>query len=109
MQIFKEKVNLVLVALTAALFIVSGIILFINIPRMVSPIILHFDSFNGADIFGNKSDLWMVWFAGIILSGFNIYLGEVLYRRERILSYVFVGSALLISLIVLLAAGVLTS
>jgi len=58
---------------------------------------------------GEKSDIWGIWAGGLALLIVNSFLAGVFYHRERVLAYVFAGAALLLSILALVALGVIFS
>lgn len=108
-RLIKEKVLLVFIALSLALMIFSLGLIFFNIDKLSSPVILHFDEFKGIDLFGEGRDLWGIWLAGFVAIAFNIFLGHALFYRERALTYLLVGSGLLISILILVVLGTIIS
>lgn len=101
--IFKEKLLLVLIFLSLLLLVFSLGLVYFNIDKLSSPIIIHFDGLKGIDFFGQTRDLWFIWLTGFTIVILNIFLGNVFFYRERILTYLFLGSGLLISILLLVA------
>lgn len=109
MEIFKEKILVILSALSGAFLFFGLVLIYFNIHNFSLPVILHFDAFRGIDLFGERVDVWGIWFTGLIAILVNTYLAEVLFYRERVLSYLFIGANFLLALLVLIISGVIVS
>jgi len=107
MMIFKEKPLFITTILSASLLLLSLLLIILNIHKVGSPVILHFDIFRGIDLFGNKIDIWFFWLSSLLIAFLNSALGEIFFYKERILSYLLVSSNLLFALITLVAVGVI--
>ncbi|MGC9610732.1 MAG: hypothetical protein ABSE68_00720 [Minisyncoccia bacterium] len=107
MAIFKQKVLLIFLGLTAALFMSSFILSFFELSGSSYPIILHFEPFRGVDLIGNMTDFWSIWASGFIFAILNTWLAEILFYRERFLSYLFIAANVLISVLILIISGVI--
>ncbi len=105
----EKKTMFVLLAAAGILTLFSLILVLTNISTLASPVVIHFDKFRGIDSLGGKSDVWGIWAGGLALFAVNSVLSGVFYKRERVLAYVFAGAALLLSVLVLVALGVIFS
>ncbi len=106
MNIFRQKILLVLMGLTGALFGASLILALFRLNGLSYPIILHFDPFRGVDFLGNMTDFWSIWAGGLVFVILNTWLSETLFERERFLSYLFIAANVLIALLMLIITGV---
>ena len=77
----------------AGFFLVAGIVwlisfsfVYVNILDAANVLVIHFDSFNGADFFGGKSDVFDIIVTAAIIWILNLGLAQLFYYRERILS-----------------------
>ena len=104
-----HKAISVLIAISLALLAVSGIIAFLQYGRLAPLIVIHFDALHGVDTFGTRASVWGVWFLGLAINIVNALLAYEFYHRERVLSYLYLGANVLVSLIVLIAVGVVVS
>ena len=109
MTIFREKILLILIGISAALFAASLLLTFFRLNGLSYPVILHFDAFRGVDFVGNLADFWTIWAGGIIIAAANLWLAVSLFHRERFLSYLFVSANVLIALLTLIITGVVAS
>jgi hypothetical protein len=105
----KEKVLRVFLVITGILFLLSLGLIYFNTKNLDTPLILHFDQIKGIDLFGEKIDLWLIWFMGFAMAVINTFLGQVFFERERILSYIFIGTNILISILLLIVVGTIIS
>ncbi len=106
MNIFKQKVLLILMGLTGILFGASLTMALFRLGGLSYPVILHFDPFRGVDFLGNMTDFWAVWIGGFVLMVINVWLGETFFKRERFLSYLFISANVIIALLILIITGV---
>lgn len=100
----------------AGFFITAGIIwvisfsfVYANILDASNVLIIHFDSFRGADFFGEKSDVFDIIVTAAIVWGINLGLAHIFYYRERFLSYVLSGATLGYMVLILLAVNAIIS
>ena len=107
--IFNDKPISIFTALSF-LFIVIGLALvYFNITRLTSPIVLHFDNVLGMDFFGEKYALWFVWLTGVFTVVVNFFIGKTLFYRERVLSYLVFGTTSFFSFLNLVAISQIIS
>ena len=100
----------------AVFFLISGIIwvigfsqVYLNILDASNVLVIHFDSFRGADFFGGKSDVFDIIVTAAIIWAVNLGLAGVFYFRERFLSYVLAGATLVYMVLILLAVNAIIS
>lgn len=94
--------------LLSLLFIIfSATILFINQKNFIPPIIIRFDTLNSIDRLGTIWDVWHVWVYAPIFFFLNIILTIFSAPRLKILTYLFAGTTLLISIFSLILAAVI--
>ena len=109
MAIFREKIFLILIGISAALFVAGLLLGIFRLNGLSYPIILHFDAFRGVDFVGNLTDFWTIWAGGIVIATVNLRLAASLFHRERFLSYLFVSANVLVALLTLIITGVVAS
>ncbi len=100
----------------AIIFLISGIVwvisfsqVYVNILDVSNVLVIHFDSFRGADFFGEKSDVFDIIVTAAIILGINLGLAHIFYFRERFLSYVLAGVTLIYMVLILLAVNAIIS
>ena len=109
MAVLKEK-TLIIFLIIGGIFMLSSLgLLYFNSSNLIPPIIIHFDSYQGVSFLGTLTDLWSIWLVGFIMIIINFGLSEVFFYRERLLSYLFVGTNIIIALLVLIILAVIIS
>ena len=109
MEIFKQKIFLILIAVSGALLLAALGLLIFGVSGSSAPLIIHFDPAKGVDVFGNLWDVWAVWLTGAVLVITNTVLSRQFYYRERFLTYIFLGANTLISLFTLVIIATIAS
>jgi len=109
MNFWKEKSLRMIFMLGGGIILVSFIFIAFRVGRLTTPVILHFDNFNGIDLFGDRSNVWGVWFLGFIIAFMNAGFAEFFYYRSRILSYVFLTTNFFVSILLLVAVSVIVA
>ncbi|MEK7465326.1 MAG: hypothetical protein AAB631_00955 [Patescibacteria group bacterium] len=109
MKIFTQRKIIILLAVAGFFFVVSLGILLLNIARVSGPLILHFDAFHGIDLFGSVGNIAGMWIMAFAMAIINLFLADLLYFRERVLSYAIVGMNVLISVFLFILMAVIAS
>ena len=78
--------------------------LFQTVAPVDSPIILHYNVYFGVDVIGNWKSLFFMPTLAAALLFLNLVLSRFFYYKERPVSYLFAGVALILQL--LIAVGV---
>jgi len=105
-NILKDKYLRVTVAISVFVLFLTAIIFSFAEP-FNERLILHFDSYNGIDFLGGKWQVFGILFAALVILVINFYLSDFLYSRDRFISYLFVFSGLLLSILILMAVSVI--
>lgn len=95
-------------ALIGMLFlnIASWIMLFIFVKPNDLPIVLHYNVYFGVDVIGDWRQVFLLPAIGLVFMIINGMLSYALYaRRERIAAYVFLLTALLVQISVVIASA----
>jgi hypothetical protein len=71
------------------------------------PIILHYNIYFGVDAVGNWKSLFFMPTLAVVLLFLNLMLSRFFYYKERLVSYLFAGAALVLQL--LMAVGVISA
>lgn len=103
--ILKDKYLTPVFTLSAIIWVVSFSLVYVNILDAANVLVIHFDSFNGADFFGGKSDVFDIIVTAAIIWILNLALAQLFYYRERFLSYLLAGSTLVYMALILLAVN----
>lgn len=107
--LFGSKILFVLFLLGFAFLAISFFIVLLNAGTLAKPVLLHADPRLGVREFGNRGTVWEILGAGVAFMLVNVFLSGALYRRERILSYLIMGSGALVSLLTLVVLGFIIS
>lgn len=93
------------IAFGASLFLlaISGIISYVYFGDTETPFILHFDRYERIDFFGDTSKMFGVVATGLAMIIINLILANLLYTRERFLSYVFAWVSVGVTTLILFA------
>lgn len=108
-DIFRDKYLRSIFGLSLTTLIVSFVIGYFNFNKIDTPLIIHFDAYRGIDFLGEKTKILGFLISALVMILINMYLSDFLYRRERFLSYVFAFVSLIISILILIALGVIIS
>jgi hypothetical protein len=102
MDTWRSKTFLLLSVATVLTLVSSALVISLSIGNMPEESVLHFTR-DGIDRFGPPTELW--WILSIAGVGMiiDLLVGAVLYRRDRTLSYLLVGAAPLMGLLLLIA------
>lgn len=105
----RERTLLTLFVLCGAFLITSfGLVLF-KASSLTLPIILRFDSIRGIDMFGAISDVWGIWLLGFSMIALNLFFAHLFFFRERTLSYLFMGTNVLFSLLLIIIMSLIVN
>lgn len=105
----QEKILVIAAALTGFFFLTALILAIINSPTFAPPLILHFDQYRGADLLGGLASFWLILAGALILILLNFSLAKILWEREKFLAYFLFLANLLLSIILLIAIGVIVN
>lgn len=105
-SIFRKKPLLVLSGLSGIAILGSLILAFLKLKGLSYPLVLHFDIFRGVDFLGDTTDFWGIWLGGFACIILNFFLGEVMFKKERVLSYVFLAINLLLALLLFIITAI---
>ena len=108
-SLFSKKSLLILTGLSGGAIVGSFLLALLNFGKLSYPLVLHFDNFNGVDVIGDTADFWGIWLGGIAYITLNFLLGEAMFKKERILSYVFLSINLLLALILFVITATIIS
>ena len=100
-----------------ALFFISGFLIlivgfsfaYVNILENTNLLVIHFDSFRGADFFGDRRDISDILITALIIWLINFVLANEFYYKERLLSYLLAGGTFLFMVLILIAIRVIIS
>ena len=96
-------------AASAFLWVAAFSLAYVNTLDAANVLAIHFDASKGVDFFGGKGDIFNIMIIAAIVGGINAVLAELMYRREKFLSYVIGGATLLYMVLIFLAIGAIIS
>lgn len=71
--------------------------------------VIHFDSYRGIDFLGDRGDVFGILTVGLVINLVNFLLAWGFYRREHFLAQLISYATIFISLLILIAVGVIIS
>jgi hypothetical protein len=102
-DVWRDRLALVLLASGAlALLVLVGWLSF-RFPSLPPLVPLHFDAEGVADRYGSRVQVFITPFIGFLVLALNAILGGFAYRRERMMSYLLWGGAVLAQILVWVA------
>ncbi len=97
--IVRDKIIFVFLLLTAILLVVSFVLTYFKVDALSYPLILHFNPYQGVDLMGVKADVWGIVAMGFLVVVINTVLARTLFYRERIITYIFLATNVLLALL----------
>jgi hypothetical protein len=98
---FKDRLNLVFILIHLGLNITQWVVLYFCLRDFRDyPIPLHYTVLGGVDIVGEWYRLFVLPLAALIIGIVNIVLAAFAYKREKLLSYFFVGLGTLLQALI---------
>ena len=101
--IIKDKFTAIPFALSAVFLVVAFSYAYVNFADFQNLLIVHFDSYRGADFLGDPSDVFGILGVALVILIINGFVADELYWRERFLAYVFACGSAFLSLLILMA------
>ena len=109
LELLKDKYILATFAAALLVLLVAFSFAYVNILENTNLLVIHFDSFRGADFFGDRRDISDILITALIIGLINFSLANAFYFKERILSYFLAGGTLLFMVLILVAIRVIIS
>lgn len=107
--ILKSRIALLFLSLTAVLLLTAFILILINVDNLSYPLIIHFNPYEGVNLTGGENSLWSILIIGLVIITLNTFLGNVFFKRERIVSYVFFVINFIIAIMTLISIAQIIS
>jgi len=102
--IWQDRLGLILLAVGfLAILALMGLLCF-RFPALSRLVPLHFDVAGAPDRLGPRGQIFIIPLIGLLVLLLNGVLGGIVYRRERVASYLLWGGAILIQVLVWTAA-----
>ena len=107
--ILKDKFTVFPFLASFVLLAFAFFIVYLNLSDVSNILVIHFDSYKGIDFFGNKDHVFGMLFLGLFILVLNGFLANILYLRERFLSYVLSFSTTIFSILIFISILVIIS
>ncbi len=100
---WKDKI--IVWGLFSALFLnlVLWTSIYFQIPDSNLPSILHYNIYRGVDFLGETGKIYFLPLMSLILIFINLIIADFFYKREKIISYIFVLSLPILTILLLIA------
>jgi len=109
MTLFRSRVVQALTVLAVLLTLVGVLRVYFLQDVLPPQLIIHFDAFRGADFFGDITDVWWISALAVGMMALNAALAVAFFHRERIISYLLVGTNTLLALLLFIALSTILS
>ncbi len=109
MKVFKNKNFVIIFGLSLGLLILTALAVYLKVAEIATPLIVHFDIYEGIDFLGNRIDIFNILIITLIILLINFILAVFFFDRQRFLSFVFAYVSLAISILILIAISVIIS
>ncbi|MDP1629517.1 MAG: hypothetical protein Q8L57_02760 [bacterium] len=98
--------KIVVWGLVSALFLNLSlwVLIYIRIPVSDIPSVLHYTIYRGIGFLGEGSKIYDLALISLVLIVFNLIFADFFYRKEKIISYLFILAASGLTLFLLMAA-----
>jgi magnesium-transporting ATPase (P-type) len=106
---FRDKMLIVFFGSSLFVLIAAALLVLFGLPSGNNNLILHFNAGEGVDMFGSRSQVLEILVVAFAIGVINALLAREIYYRERFLSYLIAFATLIISVFILVAAGVVVS
>ncbi len=91
----------------AAILICLALAVFVKLGDVKTPVIIHFDAYKGIDFLGGRFDIGGIILMGLTVLVLNAFLADILYKREKLLSYVVVFSTMAVTCLIFIGVSVI--
>ena len=92
-----------------AVLLLAGIIAYIRFGEITTPLIIHFDAYQGIDFFGSRADVFNILIVAAVIFLINFILADFLFDRQRLLTYYFAFIGLAVAVLILINILVIIS
>ena len=108
-NVWKERTLRIVFILVALVLLGSSLFIVFSSSALTAPVILKFDSTRGITLFGEGANVWGIWFLGFCIIAVNTVFSEFFFFRERMISYVFLGTNVLIAALLFVIISVIVA
>ena len=107
MNIIKDKYLRVVFVLSFLVLVFALAEIFLQLNKLSTPLIIHFDAYRGIDFLGGKMEIFGILISSFILISINFILSNFFYYREKFISYGFGLTSFWLSVLILIAVSVI--
>ncbi len=107
--IFKDKYLRIIFCLSSAILLVVFLLISLKFWNVKKLIIIHFDAYKGIDFLGSRLDVFGILITAVVIFLINFFLSNLLFYRERFLSYIFAAVTLFFVILILIAVAAIIS
>lgn len=108
-EVLKDKYLRIIFAISALLLLIIFALICFKFIAVNNPIIVHFDAYRGIDFLGSRINIFGIFFTALVVFLINLVLSNILFYRERILSYIFASATLFFIVLVLVSVAAIIS
>lgn len=101
--IIKDKYLRIGSMMSAGILLMSGILAYYYFGESTMPFVIHFDAYENVDFLGDREKIAGVIATGFVILATNLILANILYMRERLLSYMLVWGGFGVAVLILSA------
>jgi len=107
--IIKDKMTVIPFVVALILLVIAFSYAYVNFADFQGLLIVHFDSYRGADFLGEPKDVFGILGVALAVLIINGFIADELYWRERFLAYIIAYGSVFFSLLILIAVLVIIS
>jgi len=101
---WRDKYNIFFLILAVLINLSSWIYLYIKIKPQTEPIYLHYNIYFGVDLIGQWYQIFFFPLTGLLVCLINTIISYIIYKREKIVSYIIIGITIFLQTIILAAS-----
>ncbi|NQU77157.1 hypothetical protein HQ544_00495 [Candidatus Falkowbacteria bacterium] len=94
---FKNRLVVWPLIINVALLILGFLYFFLKLVGREELIPLHYNIYFGVDLIGNKNNIFKLSFIGFLVFLINYFLAFLVYRREKLASYILIFVSLAVA------------
>ena len=108
-SIIKDKYLFVIFGLSFLILLAILPFIYFKLAGGENFLVIHFDAYKGIDFFGDRLKVFGILISALAIVSVNLFLADFLYNRERFLSYFFCFGSFFLTILILIAIGVIIS
>ncbi|PIZ94219.1 MAG: hypothetical protein COX81_04180 [Candidatus Magasanikbacteria bacterium CG_4_10_14_0_2_um_filter_37_12] len=103
----KDKPILVMFVISLLFNIATWIWLIINVHSYIGQVFLHYNILFGVDLVGEWYRVFYIPVISLLILFFNTILGWLLFHKDKVVSYLLHGVAVLVQILLLVVSAIL--